>query len=66
MARRISPSSPLPLARDTTIAPPVAREVNISDTIPLMVATRDTAAMAASPTEDTMAVDSMPIKKIKN
>ena len=44
----------------------VAREENISDTIPLMVPTMETAAMAASPTDETSAVDTMPMIMIKN
>ena len=58
--------SPLPLARETTMAPPVAREVKISDTMPLTVPTIDTAATAASPMEDTSAVEITEIKQIKN
>ena len=66
MAWRISITSPLPLALATAMAPPVAREVNSSDTMPFTVPTRDTAAMAASPRRDTSMVDRSPIKKIKN
>ena len=65
MTLRISSISPRPLARATTMPPPLARDMNISETMPLMVPTMDTAAMAASPTEDTRAVESMPMEKIK-
>ena len=66
MARRISCSSPRPLARDTTMAPPVASDMNTSDTRLFTVPTMDTAAMAASPMDDTSAVDSRLMKQIKN
>ena len=48
------------------MAPPVDRDMNTSDTRLLTVPTMDTAAMAASPTDDTSAVDSRLIKQMKN
>ena len=66
MACRMDARSPRPLARATTMPPPVAREVNRRETMPLMVPTMETAAMAASPTEETMAEESMLIRKMKN
>ncbi len=66
MARRISFTSPRPLARETTMAPPVASDINTSDTRLFTVPTMDTAAMAASPTDDTSAVDKRLIKQMKN
>ena len=48
------------------IVPPVASDVNMIDTMPLTVPTMETAAIAASPIEETSAVDMTEIKQIKN
>ena len=61
MARRTPSASPRPLARATTMPPPEASAVKSSAMRPLRVFTMDTAAMAASPTEDTRAVESTPM-----
>lgn len=48
------------------MAPPVATDKNTSETSALTVPTMLAAAMAASPVLATMAVESTPIKQIKN
>ena len=66
MAWRMPCRSPRPFARAMTMEPPTASAVNTSTTSELTEPTMLVAAMAASPVEETIAVERMLMKTMKN